>query len=140
MNNRSRDWVIDKLLFPLALDTDLAKVKKVFKKIGQDLLADPELGRFLLEPVKSQGVFEIEDSAIIVRAKFKSLPGRQFLIRRVVFERAQQAFQQEGICFARRGVAVAGPREIPPTGEERGRPATPAEGAMPDEKRTAAGS
>ncbi|HTY67958.1 MAG TPA: mechanosensitive ion channel family protein [Alphaproteobacteria bacterium] len=109
LNNRSRDWVIDKLLFPVALDTDLAKVKKVFRRIGQDLQADPELGPSLLEPVKSQGVFAIEDSALIVRAKFKSLPGQQFLIRREVFERAQKAFEREGIRFARRGLLMARP-------------------------------
>ena len=34
LTNHSRDWVIMKLQFRVPYDTDLQKVKKIFKKIG----------------------------------------------------------------------------------------------------------
>jgi len=110
LTNYSRDWVILKLEFRVTYDTNINKVKKIFKKIGADLMEHEELGPFFLEPLKSQGVKAMEDSAIIVRAKFTAKPGKQFQIRKEVYSRVQQAFQENGIHFAHRRVAI----DLPP--------------------------
>jgi moderate conductance mechanosensitive channel len=106
LTNHSRDWVIMKLEFQVPADTDLSKVKKIFKKIGAEMKADPEIGPHLLDPLKSQGVLRIEDSVMVIRAKFMARPGEQFVIRREVFQRVQKAFEENGIEFAKRQVAV----------------------------------
>jgi small-conductance mechanosensitive channel len=106
LSNYSRDWAIMKLEFRVPFDTDLDKVRKIFKKIGQDLAKDPELGRDFLEPFKSQGVLQTDDSAFIIRGKFMSKPGGQFVIRRMIFQAVQKAFAEEGIHFADRRVTV----------------------------------
>jgi moderate conductance mechanosensitive channel len=106
LTNYSRDWAIMKLEFRVPFDTDLDKVRKIFKKIGQDLMKDPELGPDFLEPFKSQGVLQTDDSAFVVRGKFMARPGRQFVIRRVVFQEVQKAFAAESIHFADRRVTV----------------------------------
>jgi moderate conductance mechanosensitive channel len=111
LTNHSRDWVIMKLTFRVPYDTDLAKVKKIFKKIGAEMAADPVMGPNLLDPPKSQGVLEIDDSAMIIRCKFMAKPGEQFIIRRELFQRVQQEFEAAGIHFARRQVSVY----VPPT-------------------------
>ncbi len=85
-------------------------MKKIFKKIGAEMLEHPELGEDFMEPFKSQGVKAIEDSAIIVRGKVMSKPGRQFVLRKELFNRVQKAFQENGIKFAHRKVTV----ELPP--------------------------
>ena len=41
VTNFSRDWVIMKLIFTVPFDTDPNKVKKIFKKIGAEMLEDP---------------------------------------------------------------------------------------------------
>jgi small-conductance mechanosensitive channel len=81
-------------------------VKKIFKKIGAEMMADPLIGPNLLDPPKSQGVLEIDDSAMVIRAKFMAKPGEQFVIRRVLFEKVQQEFEAAGIEFARKQVSV----------------------------------
>ena len=106
LTNFSRDWVIVKLKFRVPFDTDINKVKKIFKQIGRDLLEHEELGPDFIQPFKSQGVFDVDDSAIIVRGKFMSKPGKQFLIKREVYVRVQKAFEENGILFARRSVIV----------------------------------
>lgn len=70
LRNTSRDWMILVMEFRLAHDTDLAKVKKIMKKIGQELAADPDFGPDILEPLKSQGVLSTDDTSLVVRAKF----------------------------------------------------------------------
>jgi moderate conductance mechanosensitive channel len=106
MTNESRDWVVEKLEFRVTYDTDIAKVKKIVKRIGQELTADPELGPNILQPLKSQGVMAMEDSALLVKAKFTAKPGEQFVIRREAYQRLKQAFDDAGIHFAHRQVTV----------------------------------
>jgi small-conductance mechanosensitive channel len=113
LTNHSRDWVIMKLQFRVPYDTDLVKVKKIFKKIGAEMQADPVMGPNLLDPPKSQGVLEMDDSAMIIRAKFMAKPGEQFVIRRELFQRVQQEFEAAGIQFARRQVSVYVPPAAP---------------------------
>lgn len=106
LTNFSRDWVIVKLRFRVPFDTDIHKVKKIFKVIGADLLADPILGEDFLQPFKSQGVAEVDDNGIVVRGKFMAKPGKQFMIRKEVYVRVQKAFEEAGIPFARKQVMV----------------------------------
>jgi len=106
LTNYSRDWSIMKLKYRVPFDTDIEKVRKIVKKIGKTMLADPELGPHFLAPLKSQGVLSIDDSAFIMRVKFTAIPGKQFILRREVFRRIQDAFAENGIEFAPRRVIV----------------------------------
>ena len=106
LTNFSRDWVIMKLPVRLTYDTDVEKVRKLVKRLGQEMAADPELGPLFMEPPKSQGVVQMEDSAMIVRVKFKTKPGDQFVLRRHVYQRLREVFAQNDIHFAHREVTV----------------------------------
>lgn len=106
LTNFSRDWVIMKLEFRVGYDTDVDKVKRIFKQIGREMLEHPVLGKDFLAPFKSQGVKAMEDSAMIVRGKFMAKPGKQFSIRKELYNRVQKAFQENGIEFAHRRVTV----------------------------------
>jgi small-conductance mechanosensitive channel len=106
LTNYSRDWVIMKLMFRVPFDTDPDVIRKIFKKIGQDLLADPVLGPDFIEPFKSQGVFMLDDSALVIRGKFMAKPGKQFMARKEIYNSVQRAFAEAGIRFADRRVTV----------------------------------
>jgi small-conductance mechanosensitive channel len=108
--NQSRDWVIVKLEFRLTYDTDIVRVRKIIKRIGEELMQDPELGPGLLEPLKSQGIMAADDSALVVRAKFMARPtDLQWVIRREAYSRIVRAFAANGITFAHRQVTVFAP-------------------------------
>ena len=106
LTNFSRDWVMMKLPLRVTYDTDVEKLRKLIKKLGQELLQDPELGPKFLQPLKSQGVIQMEDSAMIIRVKFMTKPGDQWLVRNKVFARIRELFEIEGIRFAHREVTV----------------------------------
>ena len=97
VNNYSRGWVIEKFIFRVAFDSDVDLIKKLFKKIGQDIAADPELAVDLLEPFKSQGIGMVEDGTLVVRGKFMARAGHQFGIKKAVMKAVQQAFTENGI-------------------------------------------
>jgi small-conductance mechanosensitive channel len=106
LTNWSRDWAIMKFELRIPFETDIEKVRKIIKKIGQDLMEDETFGPLLLAPLKSQGVNRMDDSALIIRCKFTAVPGQQYLIRREAFTRIQRVFEEEGIHFAPRRVLV----------------------------------
>jgi small-conductance mechanosensitive channel len=109
LTNYSRDWVIMKLKFTVPFDTDPNKVKKIFKKIGAEMMEDEIHKDGFLQPFKSQGVFDFDDVGMIIRGKFMAKPGKQFTLRKEIFNRVKAAFKENGIDFARREVRVAIP-------------------------------
>jgi small-conductance mechanosensitive channel len=112
VTNLSRDYVIMKLDFRVRYDADVEKIRKIIKKrVYKKIMADPELGPKLLDKIKSQGVREMDDSAMIMRIKYKTIPGDQFVIRKEVYRLMQEAFREEGIEFAHRNVTVYMPPE-----------------------------
>jgi small-conductance mechanosensitive channel len=111
VTNYSRDYHIMKLNIRVRYDTDVDKVRKIIKKINNDIQKDEKLSAGLLGKIKSQGVREMDDSAMIMRIKFTTIPGQQFLVRREVYKRVQEAFRKAGIEFAHRNVTVYLPPE-----------------------------
>jgi small-conductance mechanosensitive channel len=110
LRNTSRDWQVHVLEFRLPYETSMLQVKKIVKKIGEELAADEDYASDLLQPPKSVGVISAEDSAVVVRVKFTARPGNnQWVIRRMAYDKIIRAFRDAGIRFANRQVTVALP-------------------------------
>ncbi len=55
VQNQSRDWVVDKISINVPYETDLDRVRKIVKRIGETLAEDPELGPEILKPSEAAG-------------------------------------------------------------------------------------
>jgi small-conductance mechanosensitive channel len=108
VENMSRDWVIDKISIGVTYDSDLALAKKLIKQIGLDLAKEPDFAPLIIEPLKMQGVDALGDFAVQIRAKMMTLPGEQFVIRRLAYAMIKKAFDANGIKFAFPTVQIAG--------------------------------
>lgn len=106
LTNYSRDWVMMKLPLRLTYDTDVDKVRKLVKKLGVRLLDHETEGHKFVQPLKSQGVYMMEDSAMIIRVKFMTRPGDQWTTRKLVYQEIRALFEKEGIKFAHKEVTV----------------------------------
>lgn len=100
ISNFSRDWQTVKFNLRLARDTDIEKARKSVKRVGQEMLQDPELGKEFLLPLKLQGMAEITDSALVMRLKFTVKPTNPSIIQREALKRIHGAFARDGIEFA----------------------------------------
>jgi small-conductance mechanosensitive channel len=136
VQNFSRDYIITKLDVRVRYDANIDKIRKLIKRINIELEKHEEIGPKLLSKIKSQGVREMDDSAMIVRVKFKTKPGEQFVVRKEVYRLIQESFQEHGIEFAHRNVTVYLPPEV--TGENQGNGNVPA--GQPDKKMIEAGA
>jgi small-conductance mechanosensitive channel len=109
VQNQSRDWVVDKIVMNVPYGTDLEKVRKLIKRIGETLSEDPEYGPDIINPLKMQGVVQFGDFAIQIQTKMMTKPGDvQFMARRRALLMINQAFSENGIGFAVPMVHVAG--------------------------------
>lgn len=109
VQNQSRDWVVDKILLNVAYGTDLDKVRKLIKRIGEGLAEDPDFAPDIIVPLKMQGVVQFGDFAVQIQTKMMTKPGDvQFLARRRALLLIDKSFRDNGIGFGLPVVHVAG--------------------------------
>ena len=111
ITNFSRDWVVENLRVVVTYETDLDLLERTVETVSQDLAADPAIAPEMIEPLKSLGVQEMVDTGMRIGLMFKTRPGRQFAVRRVVFGRIKAAFMDQNIRFATAVVQPVGVAE-----------------------------
>ena len=105
--NHTREWVIYKMSFRMEPETDPKLFKKLAKRVGAEFMEHPDHGPKFIEPVKSQGVYYVDDdSALVFRVKFKCVPRAQFVLRREIYHRLREVFEANGLKLSRRKVEV----------------------------------
>ncbi|NDY58989.1 mechanosensitive ion channel family protein, partial [Desulfovibrio sulfodismutans] len=112
IQNFSRDYIVSKLDFRVKYDADIDKIRKIIKRINKEIMGNEELRPGMLSDIKSMGVRKMEDSAMILRIKFRTIPGHQFLVQKELYRRVQEAFRENNIDFAHRNVTVYFPPEM----------------------------
>ena len=99
VRNTSRDWVIEKFNLPLPIDVDSERIRKLIKKVGEEMRADPEIGPLIMEPLKGK-LYRVDPGVKIFRCKFRTAPGRQFDVRAQAYKRIEAALNRMEIRFA----------------------------------------
>ncbi|HKI50230.1 MAG TPA: mechanosensitive ion channel family protein, partial [Desulfobacteria bacterium] len=97
----------------IAYREDVDEVIEVLKELGEALQKDPEHGPNILEPLEIFGLDRFEDSAVIIRARFKTKPLKQWGIKRAFYRLMKQTFDERGIeiPFPHRTVYMGEPKE-----------------------------
>ncbi|NLR98514.1 mechanosensitive ion channel family protein [Rhizobium sp. P38BS-XIX] len=111
VNNMNRDWAIDKIIVKVTYDTDLVRLKKIIKDIGQRLLEDEDLKPNIIQTLKMKGVEQFGDFAIEIRLAITAKPNELSVIRRSALALIKQAFDENGIQFAFPTVQVASDKD-----------------------------
>ena len=111
VNNMNRDWAIDKIIVKVTYDTDLVKLKRVVKDIGQRLLEDEDLKPSIIQTLKMKGVEQFGDFAIEIRLAITAKPDELSVIRRSALALIKQSFDENGIQFAFPTVQVASDKD-----------------------------
>lgn len=113
ISNFSRDWQTVKFNLRLARDSDIEKVRKAVKQLGQQMMREPELAKELLQPLKLQGVADIADNALVVRLKFTARPRKPSWVQREALKRIYKVFGEKGIEFASNAITVQSAGSVP---------------------------
>jgi len=106
VTNYSRDWSVVKFNLHLEPSADIETVRKTIKRVGEELLDDPEIGAEFMQPLKMQGVVDVLQTALVVRCKFTATPLRPTYLQRQALRRLIDAFAAAEIRFAAPNVTV----------------------------------
>ncbi|HZH29082.1 MAG TPA: mechanosensitive ion channel domain-containing protein [Azospirillaceae bacterium] len=90
--------------------SDIDRVAEVLKGVGNELQSDPAFAGSVVEPIEILGIDRFEESAVVVRGRIKTRPGKQWAVGREFNRRMKQAFDAVGISipFPQRTVHVKG--------------------------------
>lgn len=131
VQNMSRDWVIEKMTIGVTYDSDIDLARKLIKKVGQELVQDPEFAAGTIEPLKMQGIDNFGDFAIVLRMKLMTKPGAQYGMKRKALMMIKKAFDENGIKIATPTVQVSGGEEAAAAAGETLRQRKAAKAAAP---------
>ncbi len=97
LSNMTKEWSAMVFDIGVAYKEDTDQVTKIIQAVGEEMLNDPEYKDKILEPLEIFGVDKFADSAVIIKARFKTAPIMQWTVGREYLRRLKKAFDHEGI-------------------------------------------
>jgi small conductance mechanosensitive channel len=99
LSNMTKDWSAYVMDIGVGYREDTDRVIEVMRRVAGELQSDPQYGSAMLEPIEIIGVDAFTDSAVIIKARLKTLPIRQWMVGREYRRRLKKAFEAENIEF-----------------------------------------
>jgi small-conductance mechanosensitive channel len=108
IENSTKDFSFYPLEISVSYTADTDHVCKVLRDVDAGLRADPSFAGDILQELEIMGVDRFADSAVIIKARIKTQPLRQWVVGREFNRRMKKAFEAEGIeiPFPQRVVTV----------------------------------
>lgn len=97
VSNLTRDFSYYVLNVGVAYSENVDEVMDELKNLGEALRQDTEFGPSILEPIEVMGVDTLADSAVIIKARIKTVPNQQWWIGREFNRRMKNRFDELGI-------------------------------------------
>lgn len=95
--NYTKDYSFSLLDIGVAYREDVDEVIEVLRQVGEEMQIDETYGPNLLAPLEVLGLDRLDDSAVTIRARFKTAPGSQWATRREFLRRIKQRFDELNI-------------------------------------------
>lgn len=97
VTNMTRTFAFSVIDVRVAFRENLEEVYELIKRTAAQMREEPDWRLRIVEDLEIAGVERWEDSAVIVRCRFKTLPIQQWSVRREFLKRLKAAFDQHGI-------------------------------------------
>ncbi|MFO7802654.1 MAG: mechanosensitive ion channel [Desulfovermiculus sp.] len=97
VKNYNRDYGFALVDVGVAYREDYGEVIMVLQDVAAELKDDEVWGSDIIGDLEIFGLNNLADSAVEIRVRMKTLPGRHFSIRRAFLERMKRVFDERGI-------------------------------------------
>lgn len=97
LSNMTKNWSAMVFDIGVAYKEDTDMVVEVIGQVAEKLRSDPDFEDSILEPIEIFGVDQFGDSAVIIKARFKTKPIEQWTVGREFKRRLKKAFDEQGI-------------------------------------------
>ncbi|MBA3813488.1 MAG: mechanosensitive ion channel [Alphaproteobacteria bacterium] len=79
--NQNRDFSAAVMLFEVGVEADMNKVYELLEKISKDLRKDPKTRSLVVDSVQIDGINEVSDHALQIRAVIKTKPSMHYKVK-----------------------------------------------------------
>jgi small-conductance mechanosensitive channel len=97
ISNMTYGWSRAKLDFGVAYKEDVDKVMEVLMRLGNEFVQDDKFKDSIIEGPTMLGVDALDDSAVVIRMLFKTVPLKQWDVSREFNRRVKNEFDRLGI-------------------------------------------
>ncbi len=95
--NRTHGWSAYVMDIGVAYKEDVDHVMEVMRTVAADMRKDEYFGPSIIEDIEVFGVDDFADSAVVIKARLRTRPLKQWEVGRQYRRRLKQAFDREGI-------------------------------------------
>ena len=96
--NKSKDFSYYVITFGVGYDDDPERVIAAMRDAAAALEADPEFKPHILAPLDVYGIDSFDDARLVVKARIKTVPLKQWLVGRELRRRMAKIFAERGIA------------------------------------------
>jgi small conductance mechanosensitive channel len=97
VKNLSKDFSYATARITISYREDIDRVVDILRGIGDQLSQDEALQSFILDPLEYMGVDALDESAIALMVRVRTLPGKQWAVGRAFNRLVKIAFDEHGV-------------------------------------------
>ena len=97
LSNMTKGWSAYVINMGVAYKEDTDRVSEVMRQVADEMKADPDYGPSMLDTIEIFGVDDFADSAVMIKARLKTIPIKQWGVGREYRRRLKKAFDANGI-------------------------------------------
>jgi small conductance mechanosensitive channel len=98
--NMSKDFSYYVITVPLAFDADVDAAAAAMRDTAAGMMESPDFKPHILEPLDVYGVDAFEPGQLVLKARIKTVPLKQWVVGRELRKRLVGTFAERGIHFA----------------------------------------
>lgn len=97
LSNLTRGYSFAVFSISVSYREDTDRVVELLKQIGEELTQDESYRQLVLAPLEVLGVDALADSGVVIKARFKTIPSKQWIVGREMNRRIKKHFEEAGI-------------------------------------------
>lgn len=97
VTNMTKEFSMAVIEAGVAYRESVDDVMVALEQLGTEIQEDEEFGPLILEPLEMLGVDALADSAVVIKCRFKTVPLKQWAVRREFNRRMKNRFDELGI-------------------------------------------
>lgn len=97
VHNMTKTFSFYAFTVSISYSADITKALQVMREIGEQMQHEPPFSEHIMEPIEVVGVDNLADSGVILKARIKTKPGKQWGVGREYLKRIKLAFDENGV-------------------------------------------
>jgi len=107
ISNRTKDYAYAVLRVAVSYDADIVTVQRMMTDIAKEMRTEPAYRMAILDDIELHGVDAFVDTGVVLLARLKTAPAKQWTIYRDFYTRLKERMDDAGVSFQPRA-AIAG--------------------------------